>query len=153
MRWAGPLLTSLRTEYLADPDNGIQISYLVLPKAKSPTRFALLYIWFRWYDKSYDYNKHYIKSNTELLTRLLYVGDLDYNPDNGLQISFPVLPEAESPIRFTLLRAWLRWCDESHDCNKYYVESNTEWPTRLLYVGDPDDPDYDPDVLRLNYAT
>jgi hypothetical protein len=75
------------------------------------------------------------------------------NPDNDIQISFPVLPEAESPTRFALLRAWLRWCDESHDCNKHYVESNTELPTRLLYVGDPDDPGYDPNVLRLDCAT
>lgn len=75
------------------------------------------------------------------------------DPDNGIQISFPVLPEAESPTRFALLRAWLRWCDESHDCNKHHVESNTELPTRLLYVGNPDDPNYDPDVLRLNRAT
>ena len=75
------------------------------------------------------------------------------DPDNGIQISFPALPEAGSPTRFALLRAWLRWCDKSHDCNKYYVESNTELPTRLLYVGDPDDPNYDPDVLRLDCAT
>ena len=91
MRWAGPLLTSLRTEYLADPNNGIQIG-------------------------------------------------------------FPALPEAESPTRFALLRAWLCWCDKSHDCNKHHVESNTELPTRLLYVGDLDDPDYDPDALRLDCA-
>ena len=99
--------------------------------------------------------------------------------DNDIQISFPVLPEAESPIRFALLRAWLRWCDKSYDCNKHHVESNTELlarllyvghpgdpnynkhhvesntelPTRLLYVGHPDDPDYNPDILRLNCAT
>jgi hypothetical protein len=75
------------------------------------------------------------------------------DPDNGIQISFPVLPEAESPIRFALLRAWLRWCDESHKCNKQHIESNTELPTRLLYVGDIDNLDYDPDVLRLDYTT
>jgi hypothetical protein len=75
------------------------------------------------------------------------------NPDNGIQISFPVLPEAESPTRFALLRAWLRWCDKSHDCNKHRVKRDTELPTRLLYVGDPDDPDYDPNVLRLDCAT
>ena len=75
------------------------------------------------------------------------------DPDNDIQISFPVLPEAESPTQFALLRAWLCWCNESHDCNKHYIESNTELPTRLLYVGDPDDPDYNPNVLRLNYNT
>ena len=58
-----------------------------------------------------------------------------------------------APTRFALLRAWLRWCDESHDCNEHYVAFNTELPTRLLYVGDPNDLDYNPDVLRLDCAT
>ena len=75
------------------------------------------------------------------------------SPNNCIQISFPILPEAESPTRFALLRAWLRWCDKSHNCNKHYIKSNTELPTRLLYVGDPNDPDYDPDALRLDCAT
>ena len=90
-----------------------------------------------------DPDTHCISLRTEYLA----------DPDNDIQISFPVLPEAESPTRFALLRAWLRWCDESHDCNKHHIESNTELPTRLLYVGDPDDPNYDPDVLRLDCAT
>ncbi|KAF2189976.1 HET-domain-containing protein [Zopfia rhizophila CBS 207.26] len=59
-------------------------------------------------------------------------------------ISFPVLPEAESPARFALLRAWLRWCDKSHDCNNHDAKSETALPTRLLYVGNPN-----PDVLSL----
>ncbi|XTI82378.1 hypothetical protein V2W45_23919 [Cenococcum geophilum] len=63
-----------------------------------------------------------------------------------MQISFPVLPEAENPARFALLRAWLRWCDRSHKCNDHHVESNTELPTRLLCVGGPKDPG---NVLRL----
>ena len=75
------------------------------------------------------------------------------NPNNGIQIGFPVLPEADSLTRFALLRAWLRWCNESHNCNTHHIESNTELPTRLLYVGDPDDLYYDPRVLRLDYAT
>ncbi|KAF2177557.1 HET-domain-containing protein [Zopfia rhizophila CBS 207.26] len=76
--------------------------------------------------------------------------DMEYSADtgNGIQISFPVLPEAEGPARFALLRAWLRWCDESHECNKYYVESKIALPTRLLHVGDPDDPHYDSDALH-----
>lgn len=74
--------------------------------------------------------------------------DLECSTDNGqdIQISLPVLPEAESPTRFALLRAWLRWCDASHDCNRHDVKSKAAMPTRLLYVGDPD-----PNVLRLYY--
>ena len=74
------------------------------------------------------------------------------NPNNDIRIGSPVLPEAESPTQFALLRAWLRRCDKSHDCNKYYVKSNAELPTRLLYIGDPDNSDYDPDALRLDCA-
>ncbi|KAI0506833.1 heterokaryon incompatibility protein-domain-containing protein [Xylaria bambusicola] len=59
-------------------------------------------------------------------------------------ISFPVLPEAESPTRFTLLGAWLRWCDKFHYCMNDAAKSETALPTRLLYVGDPD-----PNILRL----
>ncbi|KAF2181009.1 HET-domain-containing protein, partial [Zopfia rhizophila CBS 207.26] len=45
---------------------------------------------------------------------------------------------------FALLRAWLRWCDKSHNCNEHNPKSKVALPTRLLYVGDPD-----PDVLCL----
>ncbi|KAH7394820.1 hypothetical protein BKA66DRAFT_438620 [Pyrenochaeta sp. MPI-SDFR-AT-0127] len=65
-----------------------------------------------------------------------------------MQISLPILPEAEDLARFALLGAWLRWCDGSHNCNKDHVGSNTELPTRLLYVGGPNDPD---DILHLYY--
>jgi hypothetical protein len=71
------------------------------------------------------------------------------DPYSEIPIGFPVLPEPEDPARFRLLRAWLRWCDESHDCNKHQGESETVLPTRVLYVGDLDAPGYDPDVLSL----
>ncbi|KAH8695771.1 hypothetical protein GQ44DRAFT_634672, partial [Phaeosphaeriaceae sp. PMI808] len=45
---------------------------------------------------------------------------------------------------FALLRAWLRWCDKSYNCNKRVTKSEALLPTRLLYVGDPN-----PNVLRL----
>jgi hypothetical protein len=79
---------------------------------------------------------HYLLhiSTTECLT----------DTGQGVQISFPVLPEAESPARFALLRAWLRSCDESHGCNKQDAESKAALPSRLLYVGSPDS-----DVLSL----
>ncbi|OCK82752.1 HET-domain-containing protein [Lepidopterella palustris CBS 459.81] len=72
--------------------------------------------------------------------------DAEYSPDshNDIQISLPVLLEAEDPARFALLRTWLRWCDESHNCNKHNAKSKAALPTRLLYLGD-----LDPDVLRL----
>jgi hypothetical protein len=57
---------------------------------------------------------------------------------NDVQISFPVLPEAESSTRFALLRAWLRWCDDHHDCGRHNAESEAALPTRLLYIGNPD---------------
>lgn len=63
---------------------------------------------------------------------------------NYINISFPVLPEAESPARFELLRSWLRLCDQFHSCNEHDAESKEVLPTRLLYVGDSD-----PCVLRL----
>jgi hypothetical protein len=68
-------------------------------------------------------------------------------PDDKIQISFPVLPAAESPLRFALLRKWLQWCDQSHtNCKR---GDSRKLPTRLLDVGDPDDPDYNPDILKL----
>ncbi|XTI84867.1 HET-domain-containing protein [Cenococcum geophilum] len=74
--------------------------------------------------------------------------NLEYSAGTGkdIQTGFPVLPEAESPARFALLRAWLHWCDsdKSHNCNKHDAESNAALPTRLLDVGGPN-----PDVLRL----
>ena len=77
---------------------------------------------------------------------LLHIATTERSADTGqdLQISFPVLPEAENPARFALLRAWLDWCDKSHDCNECDTKSKVALPTRLLYVGDPN-----PDVLRL----
>jgi hypothetical protein len=39
--------------------------------------------------------------------------------DKQIQIGFPVLPKAENPLRFVLLREWLQWCDNSHYCNEY----------------------------------
>ncbi|KAH6661571.1 heterokaryon incompatibility protein-domain-containing protein [Halenospora varia] len=74
--------------------------------------------------------------------------------DNQTQISFPVLPAAKSPLRFALLREWLQWCDKSHRCNQHDDDKDVNipkktLPTRLLYVGNPDDPDYDQDILKL----
>ncbi|RFU29281.1 hypothetical protein B7463_g7054, partial [Scytalidium lignicola] len=75
--------------------------------------------------------------------------DSDYNT----QISFPVFPAADGPLRFALLRAWLQWCDEhtrcKYDDHEHDNEPREGLPTRLLYVGNPNSSDYNPDVLRL----
>ena len=46
-----------------------------------------------------------------------------------------------------LLRAWLRQCDEFHDCNDDNVGPNTKLPTRVIYIGGPDPAHL---VLRLS---
>ena len=68
-------------------------------------------------------------------------------------IGLPILLEPDSPARFALLRAWLRWCDKSHGCNKYQGESERVLPTRVLYVGDIKDSGYNPDYVRLVYPS
>ncbi|KAH6667670.1 heterokaryon incompatibility protein-domain-containing protein [Halenospora varia] len=67
---------------------------------------------------------------------------------NDIQIGFPALLEATSPIYFELLRAWLRSCDRSHKCNTHDTRPESLLPTRLLYVGNPN-----PDSLALHTAT
>ncbi|KAH8727377.1 heterokaryon incompatibility protein-domain-containing protein, partial [Phaeosphaeriaceae sp. PMI808] len=48
-----------------------------------------------------------------------------------------------------LLREWLRRCDESHRCDERSVNTKAFLPTRLLYVGNTNDPD----SLRLDPTT
>ncbi|KAF2628817.1 HET-domain-containing protein [Macroventuria anomochaeta] len=52
----------------------------------------------------------------------------------NLQISFPALPAAGGVTQFALLRAWLRWCDDSHDCARHTAEVDIAMPSRLLDV-------------------
>jgi hypothetical protein len=80
-----------------------------------------------------------VRSAKLLLTNVL----ADTSEDD--QISFPDLPEAESPVRFALIRAWLGWCDQDHSCNGRDAKSKAALPTRLLDIGGPD-----PNVLRLH---
>src|SRR5205823_396829 len=68
-------------------------------------------------------------------------------------IGRPILLESDSPVRFALLRAWLCWCDESHDCNKHKGDSKTALPKRVLYVGDPKHSGYALDFMRLVCAS
>jgi hypothetical protein len=69
-------------------------------------------------------------------------------------IGRPVSTEPASDARSTLLRAWLRWCDEEHEeCRQTQCELVTALPTRLLYVGNVDDQGYKQDRLRLVRAS
>ncbi|KAF4622831.1 hypothetical protein G7Y89_g14193 [Cudoniella acicularis] len=63
----------------------------------------------------------------------------------NIQVGFPILPEAGSPIHFKLLREWLRVCDNQHSC---LPGSDSLLPTRVLDVGDH----MNSDSLRL-YCT
>jgi hypothetical protein len=76
--------------------------------------------------------------------QLLSIGSSDNN-HNDIQIGFPVLPEIASPIYFDLLRAWLRRCNESHECKGLGAGSERVLPSRLLYVGNSD-----PNILVLH---
>jgi Heterokaryon incompatibility protein (HET) len=54
---------------------------------------------------------------------------------DDIQVGFPVLPEATHPMRFDLLRAWLRRCDKEHACNDHDLGHEKVFSTRLLFVG------------------
>jgi hypothetical protein len=63
-----------------------------------------------------------------------------------IQVGFPILPEAGSLIHFKLLREWLQVCNKDHfGCHH---GSDSPLPTRVLDVGDHENPD----SLRL-YCT
>lgn len=61
-----------------------------------------------------------------------------------------VRPESISSARFELLRTWLHGCDQHIHCDVRHSKSNQTLPTRLLWVGDPDNQDCNLDVLRLD---
>ncbi|KAF2201403.1 HET-domain-containing protein [Delitschia confertaspora ATCC 74209] len=71
----------------------------------------------------------------------------------GAPVGLPVSYEPHHPAQFQLLRAWLRHCDKSHNCNQYHGEPKIVFPTRVLYVGDPRDPGYNFDSVRLVFAS
>ncbi|KAH6661757.1 heterokaryon incompatibility protein-domain-containing protein [Halenospora varia] len=60
-----------------------------------------------------------------------------------IQVGFPILHEAGSPIHFKLLRKWLRVCDNHDSCG---LRFDGPLPTRVLDVGDP----RNSDSLRLH---
>lgn len=59
----------------------------------------------------------------------------------------PILTESVDLPRSTLLRGWLGWCNQGHDCGKPRAE--LVLPTRLLDVGNPDEQDHKPDRVHL----
>ncbi|KAF1966333.1 HET-domain-containing protein, partial [Bimuria novae-zelandiae CBS 107.79] len=69
--------------------------------------------------------------------------------DDHYPIGRPILPESQNSPRFALLRAWLRQCDNSHDCGKHPSEPKKALPTRVLYVGEPKDSGYSSGLVRL----
>jgi hypothetical protein len=70
-----------------------------------------------------------------------------------IPLGLPILPNADGSANFGLLRAWLNWCDNNHDCNTHRPRDSIALPTRLLYVGIVDELSYDPNELRLEYGS
>ncbi|KAF2807991.1 HET-domain-containing protein [Mytilinidion resinicola] len=70
-----------------------------------------------------------------------------------IQTDILVPPKAVSSARFELLRAWLRSCDQHEKCKMSDSKLNQTLPNRLLWVGDPDNQHYDPNVLHLDTTT
>ncbi|KAH8593102.1 heterokaryon incompatibility protein-domain-containing protein [Bisporella sp. PMI_857] len=86
-----------------------------------------------------------------LLHYLAIKGSVDTK--THIQTEEIVLPEAIGSARFELLRTWLCWCDQHEHCNMRDSRSNQLLPNRLLWVGDPDDQHYNPNLLRLDTTT
>lgn len=69
---------------------------------------------------------------------------------NGIPLGLPISRTVNNCPDFGLLRAWLEWCDNNHECSKNHFKDYMPLPTRLLYVGAVDDP---PDLLRLDLGS
>jgi hypothetical protein len=85
----------------------------------------------------------------------------EYTEDNDvtapivhpLPIGRPILSEPDSAARSTLLLAWLRRCNQEHECIRDPVDFEPVLPTRLLHVGKLEDLDYQQDWVRLICAS
>ncbi|KAF1347253.1 HET-domain-containing protein [Lizonia empirigonia] len=74
--------------------------------------------------------------------------------NDSTPVGRPILTESVSLPRSTLLRGWLRWCDEGHeDCGKPRAQPVTVLPTRLLDVGNPGEQDHKLDIVHLVCGT
>jgi hypothetical protein len=87
-----------------------------------------------------------------ILTHISNAANPD-QPSSSIPLGLPIPPTAEDRPDFGLLRAWLDWCDNRHNCNKDQPNGDVPLPTRLLYIGAVDDPSYDPDFLRLDLGS
>ena len=68
-------------------------------------------------------------------------------------IGYPILPGRSKDSRVALLNAWLRECNESHDCNTRSKEPEPTFPTRALDIGDANEPRFDAGCVRLVHAS
>jgi hypothetical protein len=87
-----------------------------------------------------------------VLTHISNAANL-YQSLSRIPLGLPVPPTADDRPDFGLLRAWLDWCDNKHECNKNQSNGDMPLSTRLLYVGAVNDPSYDPDFLRLDLGS
>jgi hypothetical protein len=87
-----------------------------------------------------------------ILTPISNTANLDQALDR-IPLGLPIPLRADDRPDFGLLRAWLDWCDNKHECNKDQSNGDMPLPTRLLYVGVADDPSYDLDFLRLDLGS
>jgi hypothetical protein len=72
--------------------------------------------------------------------------DQEWTEADDIQVGFPKLPEAGSPVHYKLLHEWLRVCDEEHREFRCHGESDVQLPTRVIDVGQ----ERNPGVLRLH---
>lgn len=84
--------------------------------------------------------------------RLLRLYSNPVHCERSFPIGLPILRESNNSHRAALIRAWLDWCDKSHNCNKHRDEPEKIVPTRLLFVGRPRDSGHNPDSVRLVHA-
>lgn len=59
----------------------------------------------------------------------------------GVDVGLPLLLEADTGTHFSLLREWLRDCNDSHSDHGYDSAKDSELPTRVLDVGDSENPE------------
>lgn len=58
----------------------------------------------------------------------------------AVEVAFPTLPETGGKLYFNLLREWLRDCNETHSDHGIACNAENELPTRVLDVGDAENP-------------
>ncbi|KAK2757251.1 hypothetical protein FQN54_004765 [Arachnomyces sp. PD_36] len=77
-----------------------------------------------------------IKGHEQPIFRIC-AGPEPTKPPTGIQIGFPLVPEAGSPVQFQLIREWLQDCDKNHSLQPFScAASDGLLPTRLLDVGE-----------------